>query len=125
MFRRDYVSSMAVDKMMLWRPVGPEELKQIEDAGMMAFPPSSSEQSVFYPKSTKNHAIEVAREWNAPVYGKGFVVCVDVRKDLFDHLKVSHTRENAQQEFWLPLEDIEALNASLMGRIKVSHRFPD
>ena len=91
----------------------------------MAFPLRSSEQSGFYPESAKNHAIEIARDWNVPAYGKGFVVCVDVRKDFLDHVDVSHTEEDAQQQFWVPLEYLEPFNASLVSRIKVSHRFPE
>jgi hypothetical protein len=40
----------------LWRPVGPAELRLIEQAEMKAFPPRLPEQPIFYPVTTEKCA---------------------------------------------------------------------
>ena len=34
---------------MLWRPIGPAELRLIEESGMREFPPRLPDQPIFYP----------------------------------------------------------------------------
>ncbi|MBO9582019.1 MAG: hypothetical protein J7498_14095 [Sphingobium sp.] len=46
----------------LWRPVGPEELALIEATGMRAFPPRLPEQPIFYPVTTRDYAVKIARD---------------------------------------------------------------
>ena len=58
---------------MLWRPVGPQELELIAAADYRAFPPRRPEQPIFYPVLTEEYAIQIARDWNAPQSGAGFV----------------------------------------------------
>ena len=62
-----------VSTTVLWRPVGPEELALIEASGMTAFPPRLPEQPIFYPVTTEDYAIKIARNWNFPASGSGFV----------------------------------------------------
>ena len=46
----------------LWRPVGPKELELIRESGMRAFPPRLPEQPIFYPVTTKEYAVKIARD---------------------------------------------------------------
>jgi len=46
----------APEVVTLWRPVGPEELKLIEETDWKAFPPRLSEQPIFYPVTTEEYA---------------------------------------------------------------------
>jgi hypothetical protein len=57
----------------LWRPVGPTELELIRSSGMRAFPPRLPEQPIFYPVLSEDYAIKIARDWNVPASGKGYV----------------------------------------------------
>jgi hypothetical protein len=58
---------------ILYPPVGPEELDLIRKAGMRTFPPRLPEQPIFYPVLTESYAIEIARDWNVPASGVGYV----------------------------------------------------
>jgi hypothetical protein len=64
---------MPEDTVMLWRPVGPAELALIQALGMRAFPPRLLEQPIFYPVLSEEYAVKIARDWNAPRSGKGYV----------------------------------------------------
>ena len=67
----------------LWRPVGPDELRLIEATGMKRFPPRLPEQPVFYPVTTEEYAVKIARDWNVPASGSGYVTRFEVRSDYF------------------------------------------
>lgn len=56
---------MAFLTVTLWRPVGPEELELIEASGMREFPPRLPDQPIFYPVTSEDYAVKIARDWNA------------------------------------------------------------
>ncbi len=58
---------------ILYRPVGPAELELIRQSGYRAFPPRLPEQPIFYPVLTEDYAVKIARDWNVPASGAGFV----------------------------------------------------
>ncbi len=49
----------------LFRPVGGDELKLIENAGFRRFPPRLPDQPIFYPVLNQEYATEIAKDWNA------------------------------------------------------------
>src|SRR5258708_34190921 len=57
----------------LWRPVRPKELDLIRQSGMRAFPPRVPEEPIFYPVLSEAYAATIARDWNVPASGKGYV----------------------------------------------------
>jgi hypothetical protein len=46
----------------LWRPVGPKELKLIEESGFKRFPKRLAEQPIFYPVMNEAYAIQIAHD---------------------------------------------------------------
>ena len=64
---------MQDDVVTLWRPVGPKELELIRQSGMRAFPPRLPGQPIFYPVLSEEYARKIARDWNVPASGKGYV----------------------------------------------------
>jgi hypothetical protein len=57
----------------LWCPVGPKELALIEASEMLACAPRLPEQPIFCPVLTEDYAVKIARDWNVPAGGAGFV----------------------------------------------------
>lgn len=108
----------------LWRPVGPEELSLIKESGMRAFPPRLPEQPIFYPVTTEAYAVKIARDWNVPASGSGYVTCFEVEKGFLDHYEVQMAGGRAYQEYWIPAEDLTAFNEAIVGEIKVTASFP-
>lgn len=108
----------------LWRPVGPKELALIEAAGMKAFPPRLPEQPIFYPVTTEAYAVKIARDWNVPESGSGFVTRFEVDKAFLDAYDIQDAGGRAHQEYWIPAEDLDAFNAAIVGQIEVTVRFP-
>ncbi|MDX8527579.1 ADP-ribosylation/crystallin J1 [Mesorhizobium sp. MSK_1335] len=107
----------------LWRPVGPRELKLIEAAGMREFPPRLPEQPIFYPVLSEAYAVQIARDWNVPASGSGFVTRFEVQKSFLDRYRVEHAGSRAHLEYWIPAEDLPAFNKAIVGRIEVTASF--
>ena len=114
---------MSEDTVTLWRPVGPAELRLIEEAGMTAFPPRLPEQPIFYPVTTEEYAVKIARDWNVPQSGSGFVTRFRVRRDYLDRYEVQDAGGRAHREYWIPAEEMDAFNAAIVGRIEVVREF--
>ena len=112
------------DTVTLWRPVGPKELGLIREAGMRAFPPRLPEKPIFYPVTTEDYAVKIARDWNVPASGAGFVTRFEVLKSFLDHYDVQEAGGRAHREYWIPAEDLPAFNAAIVGEIEVVAEFP-
>ena len=108
---------------VLWRPVGPEELQLIRDTGMRSFPPRLPEQPIFYPVLTEEYATKIARDWNVPASGSGFVTRFSVRRDFLDRYDVQVAGGRAHQEYWIPAEEMDAFNQAIVGEIEVTAEF--
>ena len=107
----------------LWRPVGPKELALIEQSGWTEFPPRLPEQPIFYPVTTRGYAAKIARDWNVPASGSGFVTEFDVRTDFLALYSVEMAGGVAHQEYWIPAEDLPEFNKAIVGVIRVADRF--
>jgi hypothetical protein len=108
----------------LWRPVGPKEMALIEDSGMTAFPPRLPEQPIFYPVTTEAYAVKIARDWNVPASGSGFVTRFAVDKAFLDRYSVQEAGGREHLEYWIPAEELDAFNAAIVGVIEITQRFP-
>ncbi|TGX41375.1 ADP-ribosylation/crystallin J1 [Sphingomonas naasensis] len=113
------------DTVTLWRPVGPRELELIEASGMRAFPPRLPEQPIFYPVTSEDYAVKIARDWNVPESGSGFVTRFAVERAFLANYRVEEAGGLAHREYWIPAEDLPAFNAAIVGAIEVVRRFPE
>lgn len=108
----------------LWRPVGPQELELIQQSGMRAFPPRLPEQPIFYPVLTEEYAVKIARDWNVPASGEGFVTRFEIARSFIDRYEVKEAGGRSHREYWIPAEDLDAFNQAIVGSIEVVGRFP-
>ena len=115
--------STKTETVTLWRPVGPKELALIRESGMRAFPPRLPEQPIFYPVTTEDYAIKIARDWNVRASGAGFVTRFEVLKNYLDQYDVQEAGGRAHREYWIPAEELPAFNAAIVGEIEVVAEF--
>ena len=66
---------------ILYRPVGPAELRLIRESGWKEFPGRLPEPPIFYPVTTERYATQISRDWNVRDSGAGFVTRFAVRAD--------------------------------------------
>ncbi|HWH70473.1 MAG TPA: hypothetical protein VNT26_13885 [Candidatus Sulfotelmatobacter sp.] len=106
----------------LYRPVGQRELELIRDSGWTGFPPRLPTQPIFYPVLNQDYAIQIARDWNTrdPASGYvGYVTRFCVAKSFIERYPVQTVGNNTHQEYWIPAEDLDALNQAIVGQIEV------
>src|SRR5580693_3403728 len=111
------------DVVTLWRPIGPLELNLIQKADMRAFPPRLPDQPIFYPVLSEDYAVKIARDWNVPASGSGFVTRFDVPRTFLQKYPVQTAGGTAHSEYWIPAEELAAFNAAIVGEIKVVAEF--
>ena len=108
---------------VLWRPTGPEELALVEASGWQEWPPRLPDQPIFYPVLNRDYATKIARDWNVPRSGVGFVTRFAVRRSFLSRYDVQQVGGESILEYWIPAEDLEAMNASIVGQIEVIEEF--
>ena len=108
---------------VLFRPVGPAELKLIEASGWKSFPPRLPDQPIFYPVMNEGYAIQIARDWNVPASGAGYVTRFEVEAEFCARYprKVVGGREH--EELWVPAEELEEFNRHIVGAIQVVREY--
>lgn len=116
--------SSTADTLTLWRPVGPKELELIQLSGMRAFPPRLPDQPIFYPVLSEDYAIKIARDWNVPASGAGFVTRFEIRRSFIANYGVQEAGGRSHLEYWIPSQDLEAFNAAIVGLIEIVRSFP-
>ena len=114
----------AEEGITLWRPVDPEELRLIVQSGMREFPPRLPEQPIFYPVLSEAYAVKIARDWNVPASGKGYVTRFRVRGDFLDRYDIHEAGGGDHLEYWIPAEELGEFNAAIIGDIEVIAEFP-
>ena len=106
--------------MILYRPVGLQELELIYDSGMKAFPARLPQQPIFYPVLDLEYARQTASEWNAK-RGEfaGYVTQFNVEEQYISQFETHTVGSSEHQEFWIQAEEMEIFNQHIMGHIKV------
>jgi hypothetical protein len=108
---------------VLYRPVGPEELKLLQQSGFKRWPPRLPEQPIFYPVTNERYAAEIAERWNVKDSAYGAVTRFHVEADFMSKYPVQQVGASHHTEWWVPAEELEALNDHIVGTIEVIREF--
>jgi len=110
----------------LYRPVGGKELELIRDSGFLRFPPRLPSQPFFYPVLNEEYAVQIAHDWNtkdeASDY-QGYVLKFNVRTEFLSHYDVHVVGASMHREYWIPADDLEQFNKSIVGTIEIVREF--
>lgn len=117
------MSTTATDTITLWRPTGPQELALVRASGWREWPPRLPEQPIFYPVLNEDYATRIARDWNVPHSGSGYVTRFRVRREFLDDYEVHQAGGQTILEYWIPAEDLPGFNASIVGLIEVTAKY--
>jgi hypothetical protein len=109
---------------VLYRPTGPEELALVAQSDWRRWPPRLPEQPIFYPVTNEDYAVEIARDWNVPQGGAGFVTRFEVQASFMARYETHVVGAARHEEWWIPAKDLEALNDHIVGRIELIRSFP-
>jgi len=104
---------------ILYRPVGPKELALIAASGFREFPPRLPGQPIFYPVLNEEYARQIARDWNVPASGAGYITRFAVRNEFLACYPIQTVGGSVHQELWIPAEDLVEMNRNIVGLIEV------
>ena len=99
--------------MILFRPVGLEELHLIIGSGFRAFPPRRPEQPFFYPVFERSYAQKIARDWNTKdeeAGFAGFVTMFEVPDERFSRYPMQTVGAREHRELWVPAAELLDFN---------------
>jgi hypothetical protein len=117
------VIAVLSETVTLWRPTGQKELDLVAASQWREWPPRLPEQPIFYPVLNRWYATKIARQWNVPHGGVGYVTRFDVRKDYLDRFPVQQAGGRDVLEYWIPAEELGEFNANLTGPIIEEARY--
>ncbi len=90
---------------------------------MQEFPPRLPDQPIFYPVLSEAYAIQIARDWNVPASGAGFVTRFEVQTTYLERYRVEQAGSRAHLEYWIPAENLREFNQAIVGKIEVTAAF--
>lgn len=103
---------------IMYRPCNQAELDLVIAADYKKWPPRLPEQPIFYPVTNEQYAIDI-NEWNLAQFGIGYVTKFAVNKAFVDNYDIKKVGGAHHTEWWIPAEDLDELNADIVGRIEV------
>ena len=83
-----------MNTIVLFRPVGKQELDLIEESGWRKFPPRLPEQPIFYPVMNEEYAIQI-----------------------------QNVGGEIHNELWAPAEELDEFNNHIVGLIEVTKKY--
>lgn len=113
-------------KRELYRPVGEKEMILIIESEFSKFPPRLEWQPIFYPVLNEQYACDIASQWNTTdEFGNylGIVTKFEISEDEFLKYKVENVGAKHSNELWVPSENLEQFNKSIIGKIEVTKIF--
>jgi len=106
----------------LYRPTGTREFELIMEAGFSKFPPRLNWQPIFYPVLNQEYAEQIALEWNTKDEFSGYcgiVTSFEITDECFLKYEVQNVGGAIHNEFWVPADELESFNASIINGIQI------
>lgn len=103
----------------LYRPTGPHELELVKQSDFTAWSPRLPQQPIFYPVTNEDYAKQIAIQWNTKESGVGYVTRFQVKKTFMERYPIQKVGSAIHTEWWIPAEDLEELNANIVGVIEI------
>jgi hypothetical protein len=106
--------------MIVFRPVGLEELRLIYEADLEGFPPRLPDQPIFHPVLKQPYAARIAKDWNTKTGTKaGFVTRFDVGDAYVARFERRVVGGQEHEELWVPAEELPTFNDHMTGPIQI------
>ena len=105
-----------------YRPIGPQELDKLVQSDYKEWPARLPEQPIFYPVTNEQYTIEITR-WNVKQFGAGYVTKFEVKKEFMDNYDIHTVGAHYHTEWWIPSEELDKLNANIVGKIEIIGKY--
>src|SRR5678815_247973 len=107
-------------RVILFRPVGLDELRRIVGARLTAFPPRLPEEPVVHAVLNEEHARQIARDRSTTSASlAGFVTRFAVDDAYAAKFERRVVGASVHEEWWVPAEELAEFNRHIVGTIDV------
>jgi hypothetical protein len=86
-------------------------------SGWRCWPPRLPDQPIFYPVLNRWYATKIAREWNVPSRGVGYVTRFEVTRSYLERYEVHQVGGRDVLEYWIPAAELDEFNRHIVGTI--------
>jgi len=107
----------------LYKSLSPQQLVQVENSGWRRFAADGSKQRVFYPKVYLSYAEQIARQWDAVQFERGFVVSFKICAEVLHRYEIQTVAYEEHLEYRVPIAELEFFNQQIMGKIELVSSF--
>jgi hypothetical protein len=111
------------DVVVLFRPAGPKEIEMVKASGFRRWPPRLPDQPIIYPVTNEEYATQIAREWNVPASRSGYVTRFLIKASFMSRYPIQKVGGENHTEWWIPAQDLEALNDNIIGFIEIIREY--
>lgn len=116
-------SDVANETVPLYRPALPTELAGLRDHGFSKWPVLPREQPLFFPVGDERLADAAAKTWTEEHGTTTYVTRFRVRSRLVNGGKSDQVRSVGEDEWPVAVQDVNALNQNIVGKIEVVREF--
>jgi hypothetical protein len=71
----------------------------------------------------EEYAIQIARDWNVPASGSGYVTKFAVHASCVNKFHIQNVGGEIHNELWVPAEELDEFNGNIVGLIEVTKEF--
>ncbi len=107
----------------LFKSLSPAQVAAVAESGWRQIFPQEPEQTHFYPKVYVEYAEQIARRWDVPQYGGGYVVRFTMRGDFMRRYATQTVAFEEYREYIIPIAELDFFNRNIQGRIDVVSAF--
>jgi hypothetical protein len=72
---------------------------------------------------TETYAVKIARDWNLPASGAGYVTRFLVRRSFLARYSIQNAGGSSHREYWIPAEDRAEFSQNIIGQIEIIASF--
>ena len=107
----------------LYQAVSPQQLAALIRADWRRIEPDQGGECFLFLKLHQRYAEMIARQWEVPLHGAGYVVRLILPEKMMSHFDLETVAYEEHLEYRVPTCELAYVNANLVGEISVVSAF--
>jgi hypothetical protein len=101
----------------------PQQLAALIRADWRRIEPGRGGEHFIYLKLNQRYAEMMARQWELPLHGSGYVARIVLPQNVLSHYDLETVAYDEHLEYRVPVCELEHINAALVGEVQVVAAF--
>lgn len=109
----------------LYQAVSPQQLASLISADWRRIEPGWGGEQFIYLKLHQRYAEMIARQWEVPLHGAGYVLRIVLPEDIVRQYDLETVAYEEHLEYRVPVAELDYLSAQLVGSVQPVAAFMD